>query len=459
MQTFDAIIIGSGQAGTPLTRKLAKAGWKTLIIEKRFVGGTCINDGCTPSKAMIASAKRAYQIRNSSELGVTSDGCTVEFNAVIARKDRIVINARTGTEKGMLEIENLTLLHGEAVFTDTNTLAIHLESGSDEAVTSKHIFIDTGTTPSIPPVKGLDTIAYYNSTTLLDATELPKHLMILGGSYIALEFGQMFRRFGSEVTIVDKAAFLQKEDDDIAAAVKKILEDEGIRICTNAVTEQIGLHNGQPALTVRMDGREEIITGSHLLVATGRKPQTAALQLEKTGVQVNENGYVTVNEYLETSAPGIYALGEVNGGPAFTHIAYNDHLIVLKNLLNNRRVSVKGRQVPYTMFIDPQLGRIGLTEKDARKQGLDIRVVTLPMEHTARGSETGETKGMMKAVVDTGSKQILGAAMLGAQGGEIMSIVQMAMLGGITYETIREMIFAHPLYAESLNNLFIPLDK
>ena len=457
MQTFDAIIIGSGQAGTPLAKKLAKAGLKTLIVEKRLVGGTCINDGCTPTKAMIASAKRAYQSRNSHELGIHVENVTVDFDLVIERKNKIVSSSREGAEKGLIETENLTLVHGEAIFTDNKTIIIHTGTIPDETYTADLIFINTGASPSIPPIKGLDTVPYYTSTTLLDLKKIPAHLVILGGSYIALEFAQMYRRFGSEVTIIDKASFLKKEDEDIAASVKKILEDEGIRIFTDATTQMVASHQGGISLTFEQGDATQVVTGTDLLVATGRKPQTETLQLDKTGVKTDEKKFVIVDEYLETSAPGIYALGDVNGGPEFTHISYNDHLIVIKNILRHEKVSTKGRPVPYTMFMDPQLGRIGLTEKGARKQGLNIKVVSLLMENTARGRETGETKGQMKVIVDADTKLILGAAILAAEGGEVMSILQMAMLGKITYETIREMIFAHPLYAESLNNVFLSI--
>lgn len=458
MQTFDAIVIGSGQAGTPLAKKLAKAGWQTLIVEKRLVGGTCINDGCTPTKAMIASGRRAHAIRTSEALGIRTGTCEIDFTKIRERKNGIVTSFRASAEKGLQTTPHLTLVMGEAWFTAPKTILVKTDDG-EESYTATHIFINTGTAPSIPPITGLDKIHYYTSTTLLDVDNIPEHLVVLGGSYIALEFAQLFRRLGSRVTLLDKAdAFLQKEDEDVAETLKKVLEEEGISIHVKATVQQVAPTANGFSLTWKQDDKEQTITGSHVLVATGRKPQTTALQLDKAGIETDEKGWIKVDEHLQTTTPGVYALGDVKGGPAFTHIAYNDHLVVLKNILHGAHASTKDRPVPYTLFTDPQLGRVGLSEKQARSQGLNIRVATLPMEKTARGIETGETKGLMKAVVDADTKQILGAAILAAEGGEVMSVLQMAMVGKIPYDAVREMIFAHPLYAESLNNLFMTLD-
>ena len=459
MQTFDAIIIGSGQAGTPLAKKLAKAGMHTLIVEKRLVGGTCINDGCTPTKAMIASARRAHAVRHSEQLGISSGACSVDLAKIIERKNSIVSSFRRAAESGLLSTPNLTLLMGEARFSGPRT--IQVQTGKEEETyTATHIFINTGTTQSIPPVPGLDKLPYLTSTSLLDIDRIPAHLMIMGGSYIALEFGQLFRRLGSEVTLIDKAAaFMQKEDDDIAGAVKGFLEEEGIRIFNGATVERAEAVQEGLSLTFKQAEQEYTLTGSHLLVATGRKPQTAPLQLPLAGVETDEKGYIKVDEHLQTSATGVYALGDVKGGPAFTHIAYNDHLVLLKNILHGAKATIKDRPVPYTMFTDPQLGRVGLSEKQARSLGLNILVATLAMDKTARGVETGETRGLMKAVVDASTRQILGAAILAAEGGEVMTVLEMAMIGRISADTLRETIFAHPLYSESLNNLFMTLDK
>ncbi len=460
MQIFDAIVIGSGQGGTPLAKKLAKAGIKTAIIEKRLVGGTCINDGCTPTKAMIASAKAAHTISRSKELGIETGDFTVNLKNIIERKNKIVNSFRKSAEKGLEETANLSLVMGEATFTGKKTIEV-LKEGNVETYTADKIFINTGTTPQIPEIEGLSDVPYHTSTTLLDVDKLPRHLIIIGGGYIALEYGQMFRRFGSEVSIIIREpVFLPREDEDISSCIRDIFIEEGIKIYVEAKTEKIYCTpNGDVLLTILMKGEKITIDGSDILLAAGRTPQTNTLHLDKTGVTINEKGYINVDEYLQTSEPGIYALGDVKGGPAFTHISYNDYIVLTKNIIQQSHISVKGRPIPYTMFTDPQLGRIGLTEKEARKQGLNIEAVTLSMDKVARGIETGETKGMMKAIVDKDTKQILGAAILGAEGGEVMTVLQVAMQGKITYEQIRENIFAHPLYAESLNNLFMSLDK
>ncbi len=461
MQIFDAIIIGSGQGGTPLAKKLAKSGMKTAIIEKRLVGGTCINDGCTPTKAMIASAKTAHTISHSKELGIETGDFTVNLKKIIERKNKIVDSFRRSAKEGLEETANLSLVMGEATFTGKKTIEVKLKDGNIETYTADKIFINTGTAPRIPEIEGISDVPYYTSTSLLDVDKLPRHLIIIGGGYIALEYGQMFRRFGSEVTmIIREPIFLPKEDEDISSCIHDIFKEEGIKIYIDAKAEKIiSIPNGDLSLTILMKGERITIDGSDILLAVGRTPQTNTLHLDKTGVTINEKGYINVDEYLQTSEPGIYALGDVKGGPAFTHISYNDYIVLTKNIIKQSQVSVKGRPIPYTMFTDPQLGRIGLTEKEARKQGLNIEAVTLSMNKVARGIETGETKGLMKAIIDKDTKQILGAAILGAEGGEVMTVLQVAMQGKITYEKIRENIFAHPLYAESLNNLFMSLDK
>lgn len=459
MSHFNAIIIGSGQGGTPLARKLGQAGWKTAIIEKRWAGGTCINDGCTPTKAMIASARAAYMAANSSRWGIRVNGYSVDMEAVVERKNGIVSSFRSGSEK-KLQADNLTLFCGDASFTGHKTLNVQLKEGGETTLTAEHIFIDTGTWPQVPNIPGINTIPWFTSTTLLDLSTLPSHLLILGGSYIALEFGQMFRRFGSEVTIIERSPrLLSREDDDVTIAIRKLMEAEGIHIFTGAEAQRAQQTSRHTVLTIGTNGQTHTVEGSHLLVATGRAPQTPALKLDQTGVKTDDHGYIQVNSKLETNVPGIYALGDVKGGPAFTHISYHDHLIVYKNLVEKANVSTDQRQVPYCMFTDPQLGRIGLSEKEATQQGLAFKVARLEMNHVARAIETGNTGGFMKALVEEGSGKILGAAVLGAEGGELMTLLQMAMLGGITAQQMKEMVFAHPLYAEALNNLFTMLDK
>ena len=464
MTKYDAIIIGSGQAGNPLAKKLAGAGWRVAVIERKWVGGTCINTGCTPTKTMIASGRIAYLVKKSRDFGIHTDGYAVNMEEVIRRKNAVVLSFRESSMKGLLQPANIKIEFGNAVFTGEKEITVTKEDGSLSTLTANYIFINTGTSPAIPPLPGLEDSGYYTSDTILDLLEIPRHLVIIGGSYIALEFGQLYRRLGSEVTVIEGSAhFLPKEDEDIAGELKKILEDDGLKILTHAKVEQVskdpegvkvkcsippGSHAPETNAT------SNTITGSHLLVATGRSANTAALQPNVAGIQLDEHGFIVANDKLETNVPGIYALGDVKGGPQFTHISYNDHLIVYKNLIEKGNESIAGRLPIYCLFTDPELGRVGLTEKEARAKGLNIKVATMPAAWIARALETSETRGILKAIVDADNKKIIGAAMLSAGGGELMSILQMAMMGGITYDRVRDAVFAHPTFAESLNNLF-----
>lgn len=460
MKHYDAIVIGAGQAGTPLAKKLAESGKKTAIIEKRMVGGTCINDGCTPTKAMIASARIAFQARKAAELGVEVPKVKVNLQQVVKRKDEIVKSFRESSQRGLEGTKGLDLIFGEAHFSGEKELTVVSADGTQEILTADWIFINTGAKTIIPDIDGLQSIDYLTSTSILDLVDVPEHLLVLGGNYIGLEFGQMYSRFGSRVTVLEQSPrLLGKEDEDISEEVKKFLQEEDIEILTRAKTKQFDLDDkGAIIASVEVDGISRKIRASHVLIAVGRSPQTAQLGLESTGVKTDEKGYILVNPTLETNISGIYALGDVKGGPAFTHIAYNDYTIVYRNLLKNSHYSTEERPVPYCMFTDPQLGRIGLSEQQAKAKGLNIKVAVLPMTQVARGIETGETKGMMKAVVDADTKQILGAAILAADGGEIVTVLQMAMQGNITHEQIRFGVFAHPTYAESLNNLFMKIE-
>jgi pyruvate/2-oxoglutarate dehydrogenase complex dihydrolipoamide dehydrogenase (E3) component len=356
-----------------------------------------------------------------------------------------------------LETHNLDVHFGIAAFSGAKELTVTREDGSAATMTADHIFIDTGTRPVIPPIPGLETIPYLTSDTILDLLVIPAHLAIIGGGYIALEFGQFYRRLGSEVTILENnPRFLSKEDDDIAAEIKKILEEDGIRIFTGTTVEKITPAAGGSRLA--LNGHHDL-TASHVLVATGRLPETAALNTAAAGIALAPKGFIKVDQRLETNIPGIYALGDVKGGPQFTHISYNDHLIVYKNLLENADCSIAGRPTVYCMFTDPELGRIGITENEAREKGLNFKVAKLEAGKIARAWENDETRGLLKAIVDAQTKAVLGAAMLCPGGGELMTILQMAMKGNITYEVLKEMVFAHPTYAESLNNLFSQLDQ
>lgn len=460
MKHFDAIIIGAGQAGIPLAKKLAEAGKKTAIIEKRFIGGTCINDGCTPTKAMVASARAAHLARNADALGIEIGSIRVDLRKIKKRKDEIVTSFRSSSRKGLESTNDLDLIFGEASFSGKKELTVKLKGGGTEKLTAEWIFINTGARTTVPDIEGLKDIDYLSSTTIMDLEEIPEHLVVIGGNYIGLEFGQMFRRFGSSVTILEKSSrIMGREDHDVSSTLHKILEDEGIKILTDTHIERIEeKKKGEISLKLKTDDKNKTIKASHVLIAVGRTPQTEFLGLENAGVHTDKKGNIQVNEKLETNVAGIYALGDVKGGPAFTHIAYNDFTIVYRNLIEETDFSTSDRPIPYCMFTDPQLGRIGISEAEAKEQKLNFKVAKIPMSQVARGIETGETLGFMKAIVDADSKKILGASILASEGGEIMSVLEMAMEGGITYDRIRYCIFAHPTYSESLNNLFMKIE-
>lgn len=461
MKHFDALVIGSGQAGTPLAIQMANAGYTTALIEKRAIGGTCINDGCIPSKSLIASAKTAYTVAHAPELGIyNTDAFRVHFNEIIERKRGIVSRFRNGSERSLEKTSNLELIMGIAAFSGDKEVTVTGIDGRQQVLTADYIFINTGARPFIPPVPGLEESGYLTSTSVMELDELPQHLIILGAGYVSLEMGQAFRRFGSQVTLIEsKSHILDKEDEDIRQAVADFLEEEGITLLTDARVEEVSRNSKQDiVLRIEKNGIPAIVTGSHLLVAAGRQPNSDILQPEKAGIIPDAHGYIKVNDRLETSADRIFALGDANGGPAFTHISYNDYRIVYRNLVEGASLSTKDRIVPYCMFTDPELGRVGLTEKEARAKGLRIKVARLEMEKATRGIIDHKPKGLLKAIVDEDSGKILGAALLCNNGGEIMSVLQMAMVAGFSYEQVKEHMFAHPTLSESLNNLFFSLE-
>ncbi|MBV7532578.1 mercuric reductase [Chitinophaga sp. sic0106] len=462
MEKFDAIIIGSGQGGNPLARKLAKKGLKTAIIEKRLIGGTCINDGCTPTKSMIACAKAAQTVRQAAQWGVHLDqqSISIDLPFIIERKNKVVTQFRNGTIRSLESEPNITIYYGTASFAGVKKVNITQPDDQVMSIEANNIFINTGADTIIPEIPGLSEIHYLTSTTILDIKEIPPELIVLGGSYIGLEMGQLFQRLGSKVSIIEPGPHLMsREDTDVAAVVKNMLEAEGMTIHTSSKPDKISSADNIISLDIVSGTSRKTITGTHLLVATGRRPQSAELQLSNTNVTTDEKGFIQVNDQLETTCPGIYAMGDVKPGPAFTHISYNDHLLLYKNLFENTQLTTKTRQIPYCMFTDPQLGRIGLSEKEAADKGYPFKVACLGMDKVARAIETGQTTGFMKAIVHAATDKILGAAIIGEQGGEIMSVVQMAMAGDLSATQLREMIFAHPLYAESINNLFMTLEK
>jgi len=454
-EPYDAIVIGSGQGGTPLSIALAKAGFKTAIVERNHIGGTCVNVGCTPTKTMVASARVAYLAKRSTDYGVDSGPVKVSMSAVRRRKQKIVESFHDGVRKNIEKTEGLELQKGEARFIGPKSLEVLLSEGGTRLLTGERIFINTGTRPAEPLVPGLDEVSTLDSSSIMELDNLPDHLLVMGGGYVGLEFGQMFRRFGSQVTIVHRGDhLLSREDPDVADEVARILDDDGIRVLLSSEAIRAGAVDGSVNLIVRTKERETELSGSHLLVAIGRSPNTDQLNLNSAGVETDEHGFIKVNDRLETNVAGVYALGDVKGGPAFTHISYDDFRVLRANLLESGHATTKGRLVPYTVFIDPQLGRIGLTETEAGNRGLKTLVAKLPMSSVARAIEMSETRGFMKAVVDADTKKILGCAVLGIEGGELMAMFEIAMIGNLPYTVLKDGIFAHPTLAESLNNLF-----
>lgn len=457
---YDAIIIGSGQAGKPLATALGKAGWKTALVERSHIGGTCINYGCTPTKTMFNSARVAYLSRRAADYGVHSGEVIVNMSEVRERKQRVVESFRESGLKGIKKTENLDLLTGNARFTGPHEIEVQLNDGSTRHLTSEKIFINTGGRPAKPKLEGIDEVSTLDSTSIMELDELPGHLLVLGGGYIGLEFGQMFRRFGSRVTIMQRAPqLLGREDADVAEAVLEVMQDDGIEVLLNTEAVSVRKVGANIELTARTSNGEKVLRGTHLLAAVGRKPNTDDLNLAAAGIETDERGNVKVNRRLETNVPGVYALGDVNGGPQFTHISYDDFRIIRTNFLQGGDASTDGRLVPYTVFIDPQLGRVGISEAEAKEKGVTVRVAKLPMTHVARAIEMSETRGFMKAIVDSETKQILGAAVLGVEGGELMSMFEIAMMGRLPYTVLKDGIFAHPTLAESLNNLFMAMDR
>jgi pyruvate/2-oxoglutarate dehydrogenase complex dihydrolipoamide dehydrogenase (E3) component len=452
---YDAIVVGTGQAGNPLSKALANAGWKTAVIERLHVGGTCVNVGCTPTKTMVASARVAYLARRAADYGVHTGVVTVNLAEVRQRKQSIVDNFRSGGQSALENTKNLDLLFGEASFTGPQSIAVKIGDSETRHLTAKKIFINTGCRPATPRVAGLDQITVLDSSSIMELDELPEHLLVLGGGYVGLEFGQMFRRFGSRVTIVQRAPqLLGREDEDVADEVAKILREDGAEVLLNAEAVRVEKGgNGEIHLAVRTTEGERTLTGSHLLAAAGRTPNIETLNLSVAGVETDKNGFIKADERLETDAPGVYALGDVKGGPQFTHISYDDYRIIRTNLIEGGDTTINDRFVPYTVFIDPQLGRVGLSEAEARAKGLNIKVAKMPMSYVARALELSESRGFMKVVIDAGSNRILGCAILGIEGGEIMAMIEIAMMGKLPYTVLKDAIFAHPTLAESLNNL------
>jgi pyruvate/2-oxoglutarate dehydrogenase complex dihydrolipoamide dehydrogenase (E3) component len=469
---FDLLIIGAGQGGGPLASAAARTGRRVALVERAHVGGTCVNEGCSPTKTVIASARIAHLARRAGDYGVhggATSAVSVDLTRVRERKQGIVDSFRTSGEQSLAEA-GLEMLFGQARFTGPHAIRVSpspVLHGRDAITTPRDIFaerivINTGQRPLIPPVPGLERVGYLTSTSILDLTELPSHLIVLGGGYVGVELAQAWRRFGSRVTIIQRDdQLLSHEDADIADAVAAVLREDGIELLLGADATRVD----QVAEGIRVrwrrrhdEGAGEQLTGSHLLVATGRRPNTDDLGLDAAGIAMDPMGYVTVDDALRTSADQVFAIGDVKGGPAFTHVSYDDFRVLRDRLLHGKRTTTAGRVIPYTVFIDPQLGAIGMTEREARAAGHQVRVARLPMSQVARALEVDETRGVIKAVVDADSAQILGARVLGLEGGEIATLFQLAMMGQLPYTMLRDAMFPHPTLGEALNNLFTAMD-
>jgi pyruvate/2-oxoglutarate dehydrogenase complex dihydrolipoamide dehydrogenase (E3) component len=461
VDSYDMVVIGSGQGGEALSLAFARAGHATTLIDDGQHGAGSPGATCTPSKALIASANVARLARRARDFGVETGTVAVDLPKVQRRRHAVIEDIRGGVTRAIHNTPGLTLLEGEASFADSRTLNFRGSDGTSRQVRANHIFINTGAHPVVPELRGLADVPYLDPASAMELDELPSHLLVLGGGDEALEIGQMFCRFGSRVSIVEsQSRLLPREDRDVAATVAQILREDGVEVFleTNATSvEKDG--RGGIRLQVRNPAGGRVLSGSHLMVVSGRAPNTDTLNLDAAGVAVDERGYIRVDDHLETSSPGIYALGDVNGGPPLAHVAQDDLRIVRTNLLENSRATTAGRICPYTVFIDPQLGRVGLTETDARQKGLEVRVFRLPMSRVARAIELNETRGFMKVVVEAASGRILGAAVLGVGGGEVMAMLQIAMMAGMPYTSLRDGMFAYPTLAESLNNLFTSMEK
>jgi len=446
---YDAIIIGSGQAGNPLSYRLADVGWQVALIEMGNVGGTCINTGCTPTKTMVHRAQIAHYARNAARWGVHAENVAADLPTIVAQKNNVVANFRSGIQKKVGLHPNIHFYKGHARFTNARQVQL-----GDTLLESDKIFINTGGRPTIPAIPGLDPSKVLTNETIMELAEIPEHLIILGGGYIGLEFGQMFRRFGSRVTILhNQAQIVTREDPEIAAELQKILEGEGIEFHLNVDTIKVEHMTGSVKVFVT-GGREPFaVSGTHLLAAVGRLPNTDDLGLEKAGVETDKSGFIRVNSRLETNVPGIWALGDVKGGPAFTHISYNDFQIVDANLTQGKNLTIENRIVPYCVFTDPQLGGVGMTEKEARSKGYRLKIGTIPMSHVARAIERDETAGLMKVIVDAANDRILGAAILGCEGGELIHVLYTLMLGNLPYTLLKGAVYIHPTLTEGFFTL------
>ena len=450
IERFDAIVIGAGQAGPPLAVRLAQAGRKTAIIERKRVGGTCVNNGCIPTKTLIASARAAHVARRGADYGVRIDSAVrVDMAAVKARKDEVVKASTDGLTKWLGSTQGLTYMEGHARFESPRRVRV-----DERLLEAEQFFVNVGGRASIPDMPGVHDVPYLDNSSMMGVDFLPEHLLIVGGSYIGLEFAQMYRRFGSRVTVVEMGPrLIGREDDEVSKAIQEILEREGIAFRLKAECTALARHRDGVEMKVSCDEEPRQIAGSHVLLAVGRVPNTSDLGLDKAGVAVDKRGYVQVDDELRTSVPHIWALGDANGRGAFTHTSYNDHEIVAANLIDGEKRKVTDRIPTYALFIDPPLGRAGMTEREVRAAGRKALVATMPMQRVGRARERGETQGFMKVLVDAQSERILGAALLGIEGDEIVHTLLDAMYAGARYTVIQRAMHIHPTVAELIPTL------
>jgi len=469
VKTFDVIVIGWGKAGKTLAGYLNGANIKCAVVEKdpAMYGGSCINVACIPTKTMVTSAKIAdFAFKHAKENGINLDKIEVNFKGILNRKKNVVESLREINYKQLKSLPNCEIILGDASFVSSTQLEVKAADGKVHKIRSGKIFVNTGSLPFDPSIPGLKECSnVYNSTTAMEQLqEIPEHLIVLGGGYIGLEFGQMFRRFGAKVTLVEQnATFLPHEDRDIADTVAQIFKDDGIDILTASKALKAEQHDGKISITVKKGEEEVKVVGSHVLVATGRSPNTQTLNLASAGVKTDERGYIIVNDKLETSAPGIWALGDVNGGPQFTYISLDDFRIVKANVFDKGNRSTKDREyVPITVFMDPPLSRVGLTETEAVKKGHSIKISTLKCVGIPKARLAGETKGMLKVVIDASNNQVLGATFLSAESHEFITTVQFAMMAKMPYTVLRDAIYPHPSMVEALNIMLgnvVPVSK
>lgn len=447
---YDAIVIGTGQSGPPLAARLADEGMKVAIIERKRFGGTCVNVGCVPTKTLVASARAAYIASRAADFGVRIGGPVgVDMAKVKARKDEIVDRGTKGIRKWMQSTDNVTVYRGHARFVSPKSVEVN-----GHTLQGKKIFINVGGRALVPDMPGLKDVPFLTSSSILDLDFLPRHLVIIGGSYIGLEFAQMYRRFGSRVTVIEKAdRLIAREDKDISDAVKSILEAEGVEVRLKAECINLKARGGGVAAGLDCADKSKEVVGSHLLLAIGRVPNTQDLGLEKAGVKTDSRGYIVVDEELKTNVPDIWAIGDCNGRGAFTHTSYNDYEIVAANLLDGGRRKVRDRIATYALFIDPPLGRAGMSEREARATGRKLLVATLPMTRIGRARERSETQGFMKLVADARSKRILGAAVLGIEGDEVVQSILDLMYAKAPYTLIERSMYIHPTVMEYLPTL------